>query len=98
VPKKGRENVPQVAVDGTVVRAYEIPNYCTNEFFRIFSYWQITKLLGCPNGNGWANEDVNFVEAYMAFEGEQNKMESEEMEKRTTEMKRQSAGRKGRRG
>ena len=87
-----------MAVDGTVVRAYEIPNYCNDDFYRIFGYWQIMKQLGCPNGQGWGNEDLNLIEAYMALESEQNRMESEEMERRTKEMKAKSGGKKGRRG
>jgi len=68
-------------VDGEVIRAGDIPKYCTDEFYQFLMYYQLTKLLGCPNGRGWANEPVEFIEAFLALEGEENKIQKEEMEK-----------------
>lgn len=53
-------------------------------------YWNTIKLLGVPNGQGWANESVHLIDAFIAFESESNKMESEEMKKRQDELKRKS--------
>lgn len=79
---KGREHVPQLAVDGTVVRAGEIESYCDDEFYHALALWQTTKVLGNPNGAvGWANEPSDFVETFMALEYEDNAVTAEQMEK-----------------
>ena len=105
-PRKGREHVPQVAVNGEAIRAGEIPKYCTTEFFEILGWYQITKATETfPNGAvGWANEPASFIEAFIAFESEESLMQQEEREKREAEAKMKAAmaksksrGRRGRR-
>jgi hypothetical protein len=55
----------------------------------VFELYQITKLTGIwPNGSiGWANEPFGFVQAYVAFEAEENAIQAEEMAKREAEAK-----------
>lgn len=60
-------------------------------------YWQTTKLLGTPNGAGWANENIHLIDAIIAFESESNKMEMEEAERREKKMKREKGSPKRKR-
>jgi hypothetical protein len=69
-----------------VVLAGEISAYCTNEFFEVLGLYQLTKIMGNPNGAvGWANEPLAFVEAFLALESEDNAIQREEMDKRERE-------------
>lgn len=44
------------------------------------SIYQLTKLWGPPNGNGWANEPIELLEAITALELEAKALEHEELE------------------
>jgi hypothetical protein len=50
--------------------------------------WQLTKMWGLANGAvGWANEPSIYIEAISILESENNKIESEEMEKSSASAK-----------
>jgi hypothetical protein len=76
--------------EGKVIRAYEVAQYMTEYFYSALQAWQLTKMWGLAHGAGWANETVEYVEAISILESESNKMEQEEMDKRSEEMKNKS--------
>ena len=82
-PRRGREEVNILAVDGVVVKAKDISRYCTEDFFEVLGFYQITKMTEIfPNGNvGWANESADFIDSFLALASEDNAIQAEEMEK-----------------
>ena len=70
------------------VFARDIADYCTPDLFELIGYWQISKILGNPNGSiGWANEPKEFVEVFLALEAEDNLLQREEMKRKEAESK-----------
>ncbi len=68
--------------DVVLVRRDDVHRYTDDESFRYYlAIYHYTKLWGMPNGNGWANEDTNVLDAITALEIEQREIESDEMEK-----------------
>jgi len=81
-PRKGRENVPKMVVDGHVIYAKDIAQYRTEYFYSALEAWQLTEAWGLANGNiGWANEPREYIEAITVLKSESNAIEQEETEK-----------------
>lgn len=83
-PDKGYVPVLAMEVDGEaiVVRRDEVKKYVNDpEFLVALNYWHYTKLWGLPNGQGWANEPLDVLEAITAIELETKTIEALEMEK-----------------
>lgn len=63
------------------VRRDEVQARITNPVFQdALSIYQLTKLWGPPNGNGWANEPIELLDAITALELEAKALEHEELE------------------
>jgi len=63
------------------VRRDEVLGKVTDPVFQdALSIYQLTKLWGSPNGNGWANEPIEVLEAITALELEAKALEHEELE------------------
>lgn len=79
-----------------MVRAGQIKDYITTDFYNALTYYNITKTLGNPNGGiGWVNENLSFVISYLAFEQEENVIQKEEMDRKQKEAA-SKTGKKGR--
>jgi len=78
---KHRGHVPLVFKIGdepVSIRRDEIKKYVEDPYFlNILSYYNMTKLWGMPNGNGWANEPVDMLEGITALEMEAKAIEAE---------------------
>jgi hypothetical protein len=79
--RKGKEDIPRVVASGKAITAREIPNYCNEYFYSVMEKYQFTKYWGLANGNGWANEPFEYLDAITAIESEDNRIQAEEMEK-----------------
>ena len=85
---QGRGHVPQLVVDGTIVRADELQKYCDETFYSAMEAWGLTKIWGMANGSiGWANEPTDYVRAITVLESESNAIQQEEMEERQNKAK-----------
>lgn len=97
VPRKGREQVPKLVVDGKAIRAGDIAQYRTEEFYSAMEVWQITEAWGLANGNiGWANEPRDYIDAITILKSEDNAIQQEEMDK--TKNKNKTTVKKGKEG
>ncbi len=89
-------------MDGVAIKAGDIPKYMTADFYNALSYYNLTKVLGNPNGGiGWVNEPKAFVGAFFAFEQEESVVQQEEADRRkrfqNVPSKNSGKGRKARR-
>lgn len=91
-----RDINPKLALDkivtaacGIPIKNRDIPKYVNEVFWSALERWYYTKLWGLANGNGWANEPVDYIEAITTIESEKNAIEIEEMEQRAEERKNQ---------
>lgn len=75
--------MPVLAYEGTVVRAEEVKEYCDEYFFSCLDKWILTKMWGLAHGKGWAEEPLEYISVISILESEQNKMEKEEMDRKT---------------
>ena len=67
------------------IRRDEISKYVEDPLFlTILSYYNMTKLWGMPNGDGWANEPVDMLEGITALEMEAKAIEAEMYESATS--------------
>jgi hypothetical protein len=78
----------------TTVYVNEIEKYCNEYFFSALQAWYNTKKWGLANGNGWANEPMGYLEAINVLEVENDKMEQEEMDKKSKASKADGKGKK----
>jgi hypothetical protein len=63
------------------VKRKDILGMVTDPVFQeALSIYQLTKLWGMPNANGWTNEPIEVLEAITAIELEAKAMEHEELE------------------
>lgn len=59
----------------------DVQGYVQNPEFQYYlSVYHYIKLWGMPNGQGWANEPCDVLEAITALEIEQREIESDELE------------------
>ena len=85
VYRKEKGSVPILAVEingePVIVTRDEVKKYVDNpEFLDALSLYNYTKLWGMPNGNGWANEPIDLLDAITALELEARALEREEIE------------------
>lgn len=83
-PEKGYVPVLAKEYDGeaVIVRRDEVASYVNNKvFLQALEYWHYTKLWGMPNGNGWANEPLDVLQAITAIELESRAIEADALEK-----------------
>lgn len=85
---KHRGHVPllfKIGDEPVSIRRDEISKYVEDPLFlTILSYYNMTKLWGMPNGNGWANEPVDMLEGITALEMEAKAIEAEMYEEATS--------------
>jgi hypothetical protein len=81
-----------------VVTAKDIPKYCNDDFYEYLQYWQIFKIFNrFPNGEiGWLHEPLHLIEAFLAFETEQNLIDNEDLEDKKKKSKLSSKSNPGR--
>ena len=66
----------KIGDDNILVKRKDVEGYVNSpEFTYYLSVYQYVKLWGMPNGNGWANEPCNVLEAITALEIEQREIE-----------------------
>lgn len=85
-------NRPIVAVDDTIVYDRDIPKYVDEYFYSCMERWALTKMWGLANSGGWAEQPVEYINAISTLENEYNRIESEEIEKKSSSAKSSSAG------
>lgn len=75
------------------MRRDEVLGMVTDPIFQeALSIYQLTKLWGSPNGNGWANEPIEVLDAITALELEAKALEHEELEDARNGGKKQQSG------
>lgn len=74
------------------MKADEVKEYCNEYFFSCLDRWILTKMWGLAHGGGWADEPLEYILAISILESEQNKMEKEDMDRRTASIKSGSGG------
>ena len=81
-PEKGHiPHILTVMGEPVAVQRDEVLEKITDPVFRdALSIYQLTKLWGNPNGNGWANEPIEVLDAITALELEAKALEHEELE------------------
>lgn len=66
----------KIGDENILVKRKDVEGYVNSpEFIYYLSVYQYVKLWGMPNGNGWANEPCNVLEAITALEIEQREIE-----------------------
>lgn len=71
----------KIAGEDVIVTRDEVLKYVKDEAFLFYlSVYQYVKLWGMPNGNGWANEPSDILDAITALEIEQREIEHDEIE------------------
>lgn len=90
----GRESKVLGVYCETTVYVNEVEKYCDERFFSALQAWYNTKKWGLANGNGWANESIEYIEAINVLEMENDAMEQEEMDKKKNEGKKDGKGKK----
>ena len=88
---KHRGHVPLVFKIGdepVSIRRDEVKKIVEDPYFlNILSHYNMTKLWGMPNGNGWANEPCDLLEAITALEMEAKAIEAEMYEEANSKNK-----------
>lgn len=82
--RKGRGDVPVLSCiisgEPVLVLRKEVKAYVEDPTFqKAMYYYNLTKLWGMPNGNGWANEPTLLLDAITAIEMEAKEYEAEQM-------------------
>lgn len=95
--RKERGDVPvlscKIGDEPVVVLRKEVASYVENrEFQKAMYFYNLTKLWGMPNGNGWANEPSLLLDAITAIEIEAKEYEAEQMKTPKSDLGKYSKG------
>lgn len=64
-----------------MIRNDALEGIVNEQFYGALQAWYYTELYGLANGDlGWANENINYIDAITAITMEKNAMENEEHE------------------